>query len=427
MREDILQYLWQFGNFSTKPIFTSENEKIEIYSKGILNINEGPDFLHAKIKIGEIEWAGSVEIHVKSSDWNLHKHSNHKAYENVILHVVYENNKPIFDAKNKLIPTLELKQIIDNEMLKKYYALINNQSTLACASHFSNIESVIKLSMFDGVLHRRLERKAVEIITQFQKYNADWEQTCYHFLLRNFGFKTNAEPFARLAELLPYKIIQKQSENRIQIEALLFGIAGFLDETPKDDYQKELTKEFAYLCSKHNLTNKLNRSEWKFFRLRPHNFPTVRIAQLAGILQHNQNLNRVFFETKKTKEIAIIFKINPSPYWQKHINFGDLSKRNLLFSGKQSIENVVINTICQTKAAYGIWKDNSDLIADSVLLLENLPAEDNKITRIFENTGTIPKSAYDSQAMIELYNEFCVQKKCLKCSIGQTILKENSV
>lgn len=425
MREDVLQYLWQFGNFSSKTIKTTDNEIIEIFSKGILNINEGPDFLHAKIKIGEIEWIGSVEIHVKSSDWDLHNHTNHKAYENVILHVVYENNKPIYDSKNKLIPTLELKYFIDNEALNKYQALINSKSEIACEHHFSKIKSITKLSMFDRVLHRRLERKANEILIQFQKYNSDWEQTCYHFLLRNFGFKTNADTFSRLAELLPYKIIQKQTENRIQIEALLFGVAGFFDESPKDDYQKELAKEFEYLSSKYNLKTRLNRSEWKFFRLRPHNFPTVRISQLAGILQQNQSLHRVFFELKEPNEVASIFKIKPSPYWQKNINFGVLSKRNLLFSGQQSIENVVINTICQIKAGYGIWKDNSDLIAESVSLLETLPAENNKITRIFESLGSKPKTAYDSQSQIELFNEFCLPKKCLKCSIGQEILKEN--
>lgn len=394
MREDVLQYLWQFGDFSTKKIFTSENERIEVFSKGILNINEGPDFLQAKIKIADIEWVGSVEIHVKSSDWDLHKHSEHSAYKNVILHVVFENNKPIFDQYKKKIPTLELKNIVDNEIILKYQSLMNAPSAIACEKYYATTKYITKISMFDSVLHRRLERKASDILLQLQKYNSDWEQTCYHFLLRNFGFKTNADAFSRLAELLPYKIIQKHIENRIQIEALLYGVAGFLDETPRDNYQKELTNEYAYLAAKYTLKNKLILSEWKFFRLRPPNFPTIRISQLAGILQHNQNLHRLFFESINPSKLATIFKIKPSPYWQKNINFDSISKQKLLFSGKQAIENVVINTICHVKAAYGIWKDKQDLIGEAILLLETLPAENNNITRLFEKLGEKPKKCF---------------------------------
>ncbi|TAG52850.1 MAG: DUF2851 family protein [Cytophagales bacterium] len=422
MKEDILQYIWQFGHFDRTNLQTTDGLAVQIYKSGFKNTNQGPDFAEAKIKIDNIDWAGNIEIHIQSSDWNKHGHS--EDYENVILHVVYENDAFIEYKNGKKIPTLELKNIINKNILTNCNSLLNQKDDILCAFEWHQISNISKISMYDRVLTQRLERKAEIIQNVFKETLMDWEQTSYQILLQNMGFKTNADAFGRLAQLLPFKIIQKNTENRLSIEALLYGVGGFLSSNPVDEYQQELKKVYDYLKIKYNLQHSLLLSEWKFFRLRPSNFPTVKLGQLAGILQNISSVHSQFLACKSYKDVKQSFEIKPLPYWQKHYNFGKISKNKISNIGSQAIENVIINTICQIKAAYGIWKDEHQYITESIQLLESLPAEDNFINRKWETLSFKPKNAYDSQAQIELYNNFCLKKKCLSCSIGNEIINK---
>ncbi len=423
MKENILHYIWQFGHFNTQNLTTTDGRKLEIFAFGNKNTHQGPDFSEAKIKIEDIAWAGHVEIHVLASDWLKHGHA--QDYENVILHVVYENDTQINYQNNTSIPTLELKNYVDSTILEICNKLLDTNDDIACASQWQSISNISKIFMYDRVLTQRLERKANIILDIFQKSNFDWEQTCYHVLLTNFGFKTNAPAFGRLAELLPYKLVQKHTDNRILIESLLYGVGGFLSENPLDLYHQELTHQFDFLKSKYQLNTILSIHEWKFFRLRPPNFPTIKIAQIAAILQNMSSLLQPFLDCKSVSDLKQNLDIKPHPYWQNHYNFDKLSKTKISSIGGQSIENVIINTVCQIKSGYGIWKDEQEYITDAIQLLETLPPENNYINRKWLDLDYKAKNAYDSQSQIELYTNFCTQKKCLECGIGNEILKRN--
>jgi Protein of unknown function (DUF2851) len=424
MQERFLHFLWQFQNFDHQNLATTQNESIIISKIGQLNSNAGADFQNAQIQIDGVEWAGTIEIHVRSSDWYAHTHEQNRAYENVILHVVWEHDREVFRQDNTPIPTLVLKERTDKSLLKKYEQLIQNQSVIPCASQFKEVDSFRKISMLDKALMQRLEEKAILVQTIFQETNKDWEETAYQVLAKNFGFKINAEPFLRLAQNLPLKVIQKHRDQLPQIEALVFGIAGFLEEDLADDYHKNLKKEFQFLKAKYSLQNKImGQHEWKFLRLRPANFPTVRLAQFARMIQENANLFSLFIYLESVKNLTKLLKISQSDYWQKHFVFQKEANIPVPSLGKSSIENIVINTIVPLLVAYSMERDNRSFLEKAISLLEEIPAEKNHITEIWETLGMKVKTAFDSQASIELYNSFCTQKNCLRCDIGVSIVR----
>src|SRR5258708_14576212 len=284
MNESFLHYLWQFQYFEKKNLLTAEGEPISILKTGALNSNSGPDFAEAKININGIEWVGSVEIHIKSSDWYAHHHEMDGAYENVVLHVVWENDKPVSRKDKTLIPTLELKHRVDESILKEYKKLINSPTVIACEKSFPKVDELIKLSTLDKALMQRLETKANQVVEALKMNKGDWDETTYQLLAKNVGFSVNADPFFQLAKSLPYKIILKQSA-LLPVEALLFGQAGMLETKTKDEYITSLFQEYHLLAQKYSLKeSKLNPSQWRFLRLMPANFPPVRMAQFAYLL-----------------------------------------------------------------------------------------------------------------------------------------------
>lgn len=306
MNESFLHYLWQFQYFEKKDLLTSEGESITVLKTGTLNSNAGPDFFNAKVKIGEIDWVGNVEIHIKSSDWFTHHHEKDAAYDSVILHVVWENDKPVHQ-NHALIPTLELKNRIDPSLLKEYKKLINSPTSIACEKSFSRVDDLLKLSMLDKALMQRLEAKADQVRELLKFNNSNWEETTYQLLSKNFGFKVNADPFFQLSKVLPYKIIQKQN-NLLQIEALLFGIAGMLETKTKDEYISLLFREYHLLAQKYSLgASRLNPGQWRFLRLRPANFPTIRLAQLAALLFSTKNIFSQLTSIESYNSIQRIF------------------------------------------------------------------------------------------------------------------------
>jgi Protein of unknown function (DUF2851) len=429
MSEFFLHFLYQFQYFDKNNLQTTDNERIEVLKIGRMNTDSGADFQDARLLIGDVEWAGSVEIHVKSSDWNLHEHQSDAAYQNVILHLVWEDDKPVFRKDGTKIPTLTLRERTDKNLLKKYQSLMNAKTEMPCQSQFVEVEDIHKMMMLDKVLMKRLQDKSLIVSESLVDNNSDWEETAYQTLAKNFGFKLNAEPFLQLAKNLPLKILQKHRDNLSQIEALIFGVAGFLNNPENDpehwdEYRHSLRKEFQFLNAKYQLQNHiLGQHEWKYLRLRPANFPTVRLAQFAKFIQENANLFSVLIHLEDVKNFGKILKIKQSEYWIKHYVFGKLSEGNVPTLGDTSVENIVINTVVPLLVSYANHKDHREYLEKAIRLLEELPSEENKITKHWQSMGLKIKSAFDSQASIEWFNHFCLQKRCLSCNVGVAILK----
>lgn len=427
MSEAFLHYLWQFQYFDKKELKTTAGEDLVIFKSGILNTDAGPDFLQAKIKIDGIDWAGSAEIHIKSSAWYDHDHHHDPAYENVILHVVWEEDKPIYRVDGTRIPCLELKGRVDEQLIKEYQKLINNASVVPCAQSFRTIDGLVKLSMVDKALMKRLEDKANVVTNLLNQNNGDWEETTYQLLATNFGFKVNKEPFLQLAKALPYRVVQKHRDQPIQIESLLFGQAGFLVAKTKDDYITKLYTEYDFLSKKYSLpSTQMNVAQWKFLRLRPSNFPTLRIAQFAALLHTRKSIFSTLIEAQSYEDLKTYFEIIPSSYWQTHYRFGKKAKSLVYHFGQDSTDSVIINSVVPLLVAYGKSKDDWSLVDRAVNILQYIPTEKNKIITLWKEMGYISKSAFDSQGLIELYNNFCQRRQCLNCAIGSSILKPDT-
>jgi hypothetical protein len=423
MSEKFLQFIWQQQLFSKDNLQTVNGEKIEIISPGSINTDAGADFFNAKIKIDGQIWAGNIEIHLKASDWNKHKHHTDKAYDNVILHIVEIFDTDIYTSSGIKIPTLELKY--DKRLYENYMKLITNKGAVPCAGFIDGIDSFYIKSWQNRLLIERFERKTAEIEHLLNNYNNSWEEVFYIFLAKNFGFKTNALPFEMLAKTLPYRAIAKQKDNLLQIEALLFGQSGLLIDECKDRYSELLKREYDFLSKKYNLTP-INKSLWKFLRLRPVNFPTVRIAQFAAVLFKNANLFSKIIDSLSTQKIIDCFDVNVSEYWRNHYNFCKPTNRTANKLGKQAIDLILINTVAMFLFAYGKNKQKQELKDLALELLEKIKPEKNNITKKWSGVGVEMQNAFESQAMIELYNEYCKLGRCLDCSIGsKIIIKEN--
>jgi hypothetical protein len=427
MTEAFLYYVWQFQYFNKSDLRTTTGEPISIFNTGLRNTHAGPDFFNAKVKIGAIEWIGNVEMHIHSSEWNDHHHNTDDAYENVILHVVWKEDKIIKRKDNSVLPALELKDRVNESFLLQYRQLINTPQTILCAAFIDRVSPLLKVSMLDKALMERLETKAKQSEAILQRNNNDWEETAYQVLGKNFGFKVNAEPFAQLALCLPYKTILKHADKLTQVEGLLFGQAGFLEETSDDDYYLLLKREYTILAAKYNLMpTQLNKAQWRFLRLRPANFPTLRLAQFATVIAHQKNIFSRLLEAVSYADLLSIFSIRQSEYWQRHYQFGDSIRIDVPAIGSSSIDNIIINTVVPLLVAYGKVRDEQRYVDKAIAILQHIASEDNSIVRTWETLGIKAASAGDSQALIELHNNFCLKKRCLECTIGFSILQPAS-
>ena len=326
MTEDFLYFLWQYQYFDKNNLKTTSGESLQVVSVGQRNTNAGPDFSNARLLIGGLEWVGNVEMHLKASDWHAHTHTQDRAYDSVLLHVVWEADADINRPDGSPLPALELKPITDFSLLKNYEQLIDNQSIILCKSQFENVSIIQKISMLDRSLMQRLERKAEFVHGLLKQNQNDWEETAYQVLAHNFGFKINAEPMLRLAQNVKLKILQKHRDNQTQIEAALFGQAGLLNTEETDNYIETLRRENDFLTVKYDLQNgRMNAHEWKFLRLRPANFPTVRISQLAALIQQKGSFFSWFIDIQNVSDFIKSFQIKQSDYWQKHYVLGKLT------------------------------------------------------------------------------------------------------
>ncbi len=423
MNESFLHYLWQMQYFNKADLRTTDGEKIEILSPGTLNTHAGPDFANARVKIGDMGWVGSVEIHTHSSTWLEHHHDHDRAYDNVILHLVWQHDKAILRNDKTLLPTLELRGRVDEALIKTYRQLIGSSFSIPCQRSLPNIDELTKISMMERALFQRLERKANDVIALYEQNGNSWEETFYQLLARNFGFKVNAEPFYQLAKLLPLRILMKQANKLEHVEALLFGQAGFLETSKADDYQRMLQREHRLLAQKYSLQqNRMSKAQWRFLRLRPANFPSLRLAQFSAVLHQRQNLFSTVLESDGLKNLIRLFTAPIGSYWMEHYHFTKKSRGAVHDLGAASQENILINTVVPVWVAYGKQTDQQRFVDRAVEVLQELPAEENKITRTWSNLGMTARTAFDSQAMLELFNNFCQQNGCLNCAIGASLM-----
>ena len=421
MKEHFLHYLWRMKRFDLSHLLTTDGEPIVIQNSGEYNQNAGPDFLNARIYVEDTLWAGHVEIHVKSSEWIRHNHQNDKAYDNVILHVVYEEDEPVKRQNGELIPCLELRKRVPNQQLSRYQKLLHNEHWIPCQHQFNSVGEIIRDLWLDRMLVDRFEQKTQDITTILQRNNNDWEVTLYYFLARSFGVKINAEPFELLARQTPFPILGRHKNNLFQLEALLFGQAGFLEEDFEEPYPTKLKKEYLFLKKKYGLVP-LKKESWHFLRLRPANFPSIRIAQFAVLLFQTEHLFSKILAVENIQQIENMFSLKPNPYWKTHYLFDKESPAKTKTLGKTTIHLFIINTIAPFFFLYGKTKDQPQYKEKALRLLEELPAEKNNVITGWGDLGMMPQSAYQTQALLQLKNEYCQKQRCLTCAIGSNIL-----
>lgn len=417
MKEQLLHFIWQYKLYNTKDLTTINGEKLQIINAGKLNRDGGPDFLNATIKIDDIKLIGNIELHIHASDWKKHLHQQDKKYSNVILHVVYFN-----EWQHPIIPTLELNGRIPTILLSKYNTLLQQTKNLACQHLFADINTITLNNWKERLVIERLERKSNEILYHLKKNNNDWEQTFYQLLGKYFGCHINQEIFEKLTTLLDYKILLKYKNDITQIEALLFGVAGFLNKDFIEIYPRKLKSEFTFLKQKYQL-QLLHEHQWQLLRMRPISFPTIRIAWFAQLIQSFPLLNKI---VENPNDFSWLDDIEPSEYWNTHYTFDKLSK----FKHKQignSFKSVIkTNVISPILFAYGKFYKDEKLIEQALQILQQTSFEANHKTNKYDNNFWNKKTGFDTQALIELNDNYCTKQRCLDCAIGYQILKNTT-
>lgn len=422
MREDFLHFLWRTKRFDLGNLLSTTGEPIEIQHFGEANSGEGPDFLQAKIYIGDTLWAGNVEMHLKSSEWYEHGHQNNRHYDNVILHVVLEEDQPVFRENGERLPCLTLQNRIPAKLVNTYHHLIQNEFWIPCQHHFYAVPEMTKSLWLDRLLVERLEEKTAAIERLLAQNQNHWEETFYQVLARNFGVKVNAEPFEMLARAMPLLTLSKHRNDHFQIEALLFGQAGLLEKEFEDEYPGSLKQEYQYLQKKYNLSP-IPAVAWKFLRLRPAGFPTIRIAQLAALIFQSVHLFDKILHAQTITEVEQHFQVEVSEYWLSHFVFDKPAPASEKTIGKTTFHLIIINTIAPFLFLYGKMHADDSCKDKAIRLLEDTPPEQNVVIENWKKLGMSPQSAYQTQALLQLKNSHCARQDCLKCAIGSAILK----
>jgi hypothetical protein len=417
MTERLLQYLWQFQYFNCSSLQSTMGEELLIMVPGKLNRGQGPDFLDAQIRVDGTLLAGSVELHVCTSQWMEHGHTGDPNYKNVILHVVYHHDGP----ESPGLPILELQPLVPKLLLERYESLMESPAFIPCAHSLNVVHDLVWTSWKERLLAERLTRKAV-LIRHFNQKNQDhWEETFWWMLARNFGMKTNAESFEAIARSIPLNILSRHRNLIQQVEALLFGQAGLLGNRFHEDYPRLLHREYQFLKKKYKLQP--IHLPIHFLRMRPVNFPTIRLAQLAALIHREEHLFSRLLEEKDLGKLRKILAVTANDYWHYHYLLDESSEFQKKTLGKSMIENLLINTFIPVIFAYGLHRNDEQFTGRAVQWLESLSAERNAITEGFSQLQLGSHSAKDSQALIELKTQYCDQKRCLACAVGNSILK----
>ena len=422
MKEDFLHHVWQFKKFDIANLKTTKGESIQILNSGQYLQLAGPDFFNAQLIIGNQKWAGNVEIHLKSSDWYVHNHEKDSNYDSVILHVVWEHDVPIFRKDNSEIPTLELKEYVSLSDLHKYQSLVSQKSWIYCENELQNVDEFVFKNWQERLFFERLERKSQLIFELAEDSNQDWELVLFCLLAKNFGLNTNGEMFYKVAKSIPFSVVRKESYSLESLEALLLGQVNLLSHDFQDSYARELQKSYHYLVQKHQLLEKVIGSV-EFFKHRPDNFPTIRLAQLANLYFHRKNLFSLVMNSNSVNELYQVFNVGVSHYWQTHYSFDKESSKKMKKLSKSFIDLLVINTIIPLRFTYA-RSQQKEIIQELIDLAITIPSEQNVIIEKFEVFGKRSKNVYESQALLELKKNYCDYKKCLDCAIGHFILKK---
>lgn len=430
MKEDLLQFIWKFRYFNSHSLKSVDGSDLLIIHPGTQNFDQGPDFLNAQIEINGTLWVGNVELHLFSKQWDQHHHQHDENYKNVILHVVWHHDGDIKDINGTILPTLELEKRVSKILLNKYQALMEKEQKgnavfIPCENHLGSVSELVIASWKSRLVAERLTEKTKKIFEVLKQTEFHWEETLWRLVAQNFGGKVNGMIFHKIAETIPQNLLARHKNQLIAIESMLFGQAHLLDGEFAGDYPKMLQREYQFYQKKYHLTDV--DGNVLFLRMRPANFPTIRLAQLAALILKSVHLFAKIKECNNLVDLKELLKVEPNDYWLYHYKFDDEGaafRRKAL--GKQMIENIIINTFAPMMFAYGLFQKEETYKEKAIQWLEEITPEKNSITQGFERIGIANKSAFDSQALIQLKNYYCNETRCLQCAIGNAILKNES-
>ncbi len=425
LSERLLQFIWQFQYFNNKNLFTDKGEPLQIIYPGIYNTNQGPDFLQAKIKIAGTLWAGNIELHVQASDWQAHHHSEDELYNNIILHVVWIKDKAINDKQGNELTTLEMQPLVSKLMLKHYNQLMQSSRFVPCESQLPVLTDIVWDSWKERLLVERLQKRSSKIFEHLFKSNNHWEEVLWWMVARNFGIMVNADSFEGVAQSIPINILAKHKNQIHQLEALLLGQANLLNSDFDEEYEKLLQREYIFLQKKYSL--KPVSITPVFLRMRPSNFPTVRLAQLAALIATSTHLFSKIKEATSLSDIIAMLNVTANDYWHYHYRLGDPTDYKPKMLGRQMAENIMINTIIPVLFAYGVYIKDQHYKDKAIDWLVQLAPEANNITKQWKTLGVGNNNALHSQGLIELKKNYCDIKRCLDCAVGNKILKGSAV
>ncbi len=424
MKENFLHYVWQYKLFNLKNLKTTKNDDVVVIKSGNTNNNSGPDFLNAQVRINHQLWVGNVEIHIKSSDWYVHKHENDERYDAVILHIVWEDDVAVFMKNNVPLPTLELKNLVEDSLLKNYKKLLfRPQHFISCENQITKVDSFVINHWLERLFFERLVNKSNLIKSLLLKSNNDYEAVMFQLLAKNFGLKVNGDAFLQMATSVDFSIIRKVRFSELQLGALLFGQAGFLLENLDNAHYQQLKKEYTFLRHKYQLAS-ISKNQFQFFRMRPSNFPTIRVAQLVALFSSHQNIFSKLMEIDCLDDFYNLLAVSVDDFWQNHYTFEKSSKKSSKRLTKSFIDLLIINTIIPLKFNYLQSRGEVDESLFLKLALQIEP-EKNSIISCFSDINIKVKNAFETQALLELKNNYCSTKKCLSCAIGNELLRKS--
>jgi hypothetical protein len=420
MVESFLHFLWQYKPFAFSGLRTSDNSQLEVLDPGTYNTDAGPDFFNAKVKLSGTTWVGNVEMHINSSEWFTHNHHTDSAYDNVVLHVVVNNDKPALNSKGLPIPTLSISYPYGLE--SEFSRLTSSMSYIPCGDELLNVDSLAKRALLDRMMVERLQAKTLEIDNLLANCNGSWEEVFYRAVTRAFGLKVNSVPAELLAQATPLKVLAKHKDNLFQLESLLFGQAGLLTWFDvEDEYLLSLRMEYSYLKKKFNLTP-LDGGLWKFLRMRPASFPTIRLAQLSMLIHRSTALFSKSVEVGSLKQLQELYHVETSPYWLSHYVFGQPVKSRSKSLGISTINVIIVNAVIPFMFAYGSHRGSQQLKEKAISILEEIPSEENHIIKKFDSMGIKSCNSSDSQAVLQLKSAYCDTRKCIFCPVGIKLL-----
>lgn len=421
--EQLLHYVWKHKIFPLGMLRTTSGQPVEVIDPGLPNRNAGPDFFNAKLKIDGTLWVGNVEVHMQASDWLRHGHNRDKAYDTVILHIVGDTDCEVYRTNGELVPQVLLS--CPEPVRQRYDELRQAEIYPPCYSILGSLPKLTVHSWLSALQVERFGQKARSISRRLEQCNNHWEDVFFITLARNFGFGLNGDAFESWAGHLPFRAVEKHRDNLFQVEAFFLGQAGLLEEeiAGADAYYQKLRKEFCYLRHKFGLPAPMSVEQWRFLRLRPGNFPHVRLAQLACLYHKERALFSRVMEAETLEAVKTILTAETSPYWEEHFNFRKVSSHRAKRVGESALNLIVINTVIPFLYTYGLHKADEMLCERATRFLEALKAENNYVTRLWSGAGLPVYTAADSQALLQLQKEYCEKKDCLRCRFGYEYLR----